>query len=198
LKRRKKRTAEKSKIEYERAWLKLYALIRRAEESGLGDPVEILNYTQEHEIRDFFSKKHFYDIHKKIGLPVRPKQPPEDRLAVQDGDYIIAPIDHSINNNINDLLARFLTETDERIDYVVEFGSGIGRNLFILADKLEPQLRANIGFYACEFTDAGRKACAELRELNSNLNMSIESFDYYHPDFSFLGQEKNILFFTRH
>jgi hypothetical protein len=198
LKRRKKRTAEKSKIEYERAWLKLYALIRRAEESGLGDPVEILNYIQEHEIRDFFSKKHFYDIHKKIGLPVRPKQPPEDRLAVQDGDYIIAPIDHSINNNINDLLARFLTETDERIDYVVEFGSGIGRNLFILADKLEPQLRANIGFYACEFTDAGRKACAELRELNSNLNMSIESFDYYHPDFSFLGQEKNILFFTRH
>ena len=42
------------------------------------------------------------------------------------------------------------------------------------------------------------EACAELRALDRNLNMSIESFDYYHPDFSFLEPKKNILCFTRH
>ncbi len=194
MKRKKSRTSEKSKIEYEQAWLKLHTLIQSAKERGLGDPIEILKYIQENGMRDFFLKKHFYDIHRKIGLSVQPKQPPKDRLFVQQGDYIIAPLNYTVDNNITDLLARFLTETEEQIDCVVEFGSGIGRNLFILADKLEPQLRTNIGFYACEFTDAGRKACAELLELNVDLRMSIESFDYYHPDFSFLGKEKDFFF----
>jgi hypothetical protein len=122
----------------------------------------------------------------------------KDRLTVKDGDYINAPNDFILESRITDLMAQFIAETKERIDCVVEFGSGIGRNLFILADKLKPQLRVKIKFYACQFTNAGRKACAELLELKRDLQMTIEHFDYYHPDFSFLEKKKNILFFTRH
>lgn len=199
MKRKKERTSEKSKSDYESTWGKLHALISRSKERGLGDPVQIIQIIRENERREFFSKKHFHDIHKKIGLPIDPKQPPEDRLVVQNGNYEIAPIDHSFEFNINDSVARFLNETDEQIHYVIEFGSGFGRNLFILASKLESHLRTKIGFYACEFTEAGRKACAELHSLDPDLNMSINRFDYYHPDFSFLDHtKKNILIFTRH
>jgi len=198
LKRKKKRTAEKSKIEYERVWLKLHALVRSAEEGGLGEPVEILEYIQENEMRDFFSKKHFYDIHKKIGLSVEPKQPPKDRLAVQDGHYIIAPIDLTLGNRITDLLAQFLAEQAGQIDHVVELGSGIGRNLFILVEKLDPRLRGKIRFYACEYTDAGRQVCAALQERNTEMHLSIQHFDYYQPDFSFLEKAKKVLYFTCH
>jgi hypothetical protein len=53
-------------------------------------------------------------------------------------------------------------------------------------------------FYACEFTTAGREVCAALQELNSDIRISIEQFDYYQPDFSFLPENKNVLFFTSH
>ena len=59
MKRKKSRTSEKSKIEYEQAWLKLHTLIQSAKERGLGDPIEILKYIQENGMRDFFLKKHF-------------------------------------------------------------------------------------------------------------------------------------------
>ena len=53
-------------------------------------------------------------------------------------------------------MARFLAGHAGQINHVVELGSGIGRNLFILAQKLDPRLKENIMFYACEYTDAGR------------------------------------------
>jgi hypothetical protein len=194
----KKRTAKKSKTEYERAWLKLLSIVRSAQEHGLGDPIKIVQYVEKHEGQAFFLKKRFYDIHKKIGLQVKPKQPPIERLAVQDGYYIIAPANLTLAKRITDMLARFLTEQNGQIDHVVELGSGIGRNLFILAQKLLPTLRDKIRFYACEYTDAGRQVCAALQEQNTRMLLSIEPFDYYQPDFTFLEKAKKVLYFTCH
>jgi hypothetical protein len=198
LKRKKKRTAEKSKIEYERAWLELLAVVRSGQESGLDDPIEILKHIQEHEGKTFFSKKHFYDVHKKIGLPVRANQPAIERLAVEDGNYIISPFDLTLAERFTDQLARFLAEQARQIDCVVELGSGIGRNLFILAQKLDPRLKAKIGFYACEYTDAGRQVCEALQERNTGVRLFTRHFDYYQPDFTFLDKAENVLYFTCH
>ena len=198
MKRRKKRTAEKSKTEYERAWLELLAVVRRTQESGLDDPVEILEHIQQHEGQAFFSKKHFFDIHKKIGLQVHPNQPVQKRLAVEDGNYVIASLGFTLADRFTDLLARFLTEQDGQIDHVVELGSGIGRNLFILARKLDPRLKEITGFYACEYTEAGRQVCAALQERSPGVQLVTEHFDYYQPDFPFLEKSGNVVYFTCH
>ena len=198
MKPKKKRSAEKSKAEYERAWLKQISRVRGAQQKGLNDPIEILEHIQQHEARSFFSKKRFYDIHKKIGLPVKPKQAPGDRLAVQDGAYIVAPVDFISTKRITDMLAQFLEEQAGQFDHVVELGSGIGRNLFILAQKLDSRLRQKIRFYACEYTDAGRQVCAALQEQSTGIQLITRHFDYYQPDFTFLKSGKKVLYFTSH
>jgi hypothetical protein len=96
------------------------------------------------------------------------------------------------------LLTDYIGRNETSIDCVVELGSGFGRNLFTLAAKLDSGIRRRIHFFSCEFTDSGKKVCKELLKLSGDLKMSIEHFDYYHPDFSFLPQGKNTLFFTSH
>ena len=61
MKRPKNRTSDKSKVDYEQAWFEMHARIRSAIERSMDDPVEILKYIQENEIKDNLSKKHFYE-----------------------------------------------------------------------------------------------------------------------------------------
>ncbi len=56
MKRPKNRTSDKSKVEYEQAWFEIHALIRSAIERSMDDPVEILKYIQENEIKDLEKK----------------------------------------------------------------------------------------------------------------------------------------------
>ncbi|MGD9339056.1 MAG: hypothetical protein PVF76_17155, partial [Syntrophobacterales bacterium] len=198
MKRLSKRTSEEAKKEYERQWLDALSFIQREKVSGNENIIQILEHYDKQSVRRFFSSKFFHDIHKRLGLSLKRKQPPTERLAVLDGAYIIAPIDLTFNNYLIDILAKFLFKMGDQIDCVVELGSGIGRKLIALAHQLDPELRKRLMFYACEFTTAGREACAALQELNSDIRISIEPFDYYQPDFSFLPENKNVLCFTSH
>jgi SAM-dependent methyltransferase len=165
---------------------------------GDNNVIQILENYHKYTGRLFFNSKFFHDVHKRVGLRGKGKHHASERLAVQDGAYIIAPIDLSLNRCLIDILAQFLSERGHLIDCVVELGSGIGRNLFALAHKLDPQLKKRITFYACEFTTSGKEVCAALQELCIDLSMSIQHFDYYRPDFSFLPPKGNVLFFTCH
>lgn len=193
-----KRTAAESKKRYERTWLDALAVVNYETKRGNKNVAQILDNYNKHAIRTLIKNKFFHDVHKKLGLSAKRKQLPAERLAVIDGAYTIVPIDLRLNTRLVDILAQFLNERRNQVDCVVELGSGIGRNLFFLAHKLDPQLRKRIMFYACEFTTSGKEVCASLRELESDLCISIEHFDYYQPDFAFLPEKKNIVFFSCH
>jgi hypothetical protein len=198
LKRLKERTAEKSKTQYESVWLDALAFVHREKERGNKNVIQILdNYHKKAKYR-LFESKFFHDVHRRVGLRAKRKHFPAERLAVLDGTYIIVPTEVSLSNQFIDILSQFIIERGDLIDCVVELGSGIGRNLFALAHKLDQKFRKRIMFYACEPTSSGKKVCSALQEVDSSLRISIEHFDYYEPDLSFLPKKNNVLFFTRH
>jgi hypothetical protein len=92
LKRLSKRTSDEAKKEYERQWLDALSMVHREKESGNKNIIQILEHYDKQSVRRFFSSKFFHDVHKRLGLSLEGKQPPTERLAVLDGNYIIAPI----------------------------------------------------------------------------------------------------------
>ena len=111
-----KRTSEEAKKEYERQWLDALSIIHREKESGNKDIIQIVEHYDKQSVRRFFSSKFFHDVHKRLGLSLKRKQPPAERLAVLDGAYIIAPIDLTFNNQLIDMLAQFLFKLGDQID----------------------------------------------------------------------------------
>ena len=194
----KKRTASKSKESYEDTWNGALEILETDIVNKEKDLTASLENLLRKKAHSRFKKKSFRDIHKKLGITVKRNQLPDRRLVVQNSHYAIVPIETILDYNFIDMLAEFIHERGNGIDYVVELGSGIGINLFLLADKLDPSLRRQIRFFSCEVTDAGRAACEKLLGFSDELKMSVEHFDYYHPDFSFLAPKKNVLFFTAH
>jgi hypothetical protein len=194
----KKRTASESKESYEGTWNDALEILETDIVNKEKELTASLENLLRKKVHSRFKKKSFRDIHKKLGITVKRNQVPNRRLVVQNSHYAIVPIETILDYHYIDILAEFIHERKNRIDCVVELGSGIGINLFLLAYKLDPVLRKRIRFFSCEVTDAGRTACEKLLGFSDELNMSIEHFDYYHPDFSFLEPNKNVLFFTAH
>ncbi|MBW1981289.1 MAG: hypothetical protein JRJ12_08695 [Deltaproteobacteria bacterium] len=194
----KKRTALKSKESYEDTWNDALKIMQSDIINKDKHLIDILDNLLKNKVHKRFEKKFFRDFHKKLGIPMKRNQLPRERLVVQNGEYRIVPLNTILDYNFIDILAEFVQEKENQLDYVIELGSGIGINLFLLAYKLEPALRKRLRFFSCEFTDSGRKACQELLKLRDEFPMSIEYFDYYKPDFSFLSPKKNVLFITAH
>jgi len=194
----KKRTAHKSKMEYENHWDEILTFLKKDMVDSNKSLNEILVNFLRLKASNSFKKKNFYDLHKVLEIPIKRNQAPDKCLVVQNNKYAIVPPDTILGYNFIDILARLIHKKENRIDYVVELGSGVGINLFLLADKLDTALRKRITFFSCEFTDSGKKACDELLRFSHDLKMSVEHFDYYQPNFSFLPSKKNVLFFTAH
>ncbi|OQY02513.1 MAG: hypothetical protein B6I22_13500 [Desulfobacteraceae bacterium 4572_123] len=193
-----KRTAHKSKISYEDTWDDALKIMEKDMSNKKRDLAAILDNLLRQKVHERFEKRFSRDLHKKIGITIKRDLPPEKRLVVQNGLYSIVPFDTILDYNLIDILATHIQQKENQIDYVVELGSGIGINLFLIAYKLDPDLRKRIRYFSCEVTDSGRTACEKLIRFSGELKMSAEHFDYYHPDFSFLEPQKNILFFTAH
>jgi len=194
----KNRTAYKSKESYEGTWNDALKILETDMVDKDIELTAILDNLLRKKVHKRFEKKFFRDFHKKLGITIKRNQAPDKRLVVQNSKYAIVPLETILDYNFIDILAKFIHERENRIDYVVELGSGIGINLFFLAYKLDPALRRRVRFFSCEFTDSGRTTCEKLLGFSDELKMSIEYFDYYHPDFSFLEPKKNVLFFTAH
>jgi hypothetical protein len=198
LKRKKKRTAAKSKAQYESVWFDALAFVQQEKERGNDNLSDILqNYHLKVKHR-LFENKLFYDVNRRIGLRPRRKQVSKERFAVQSGAYATIAIDMTLSTQFIDILSQFIADPGNQINCVVELGSGIGRNIFTLAQRLEERLRERIMFHACEPTSSGSRVCEELHELDNTLQISTEYFDYYQPDLSFLRKDDNVLFFTAH
>lgn len=195
-----KRTAHKSKEAYEDSWNEALIIMEKDLKKGDRSVNEILDKYHQFKLASRFQNKLYCDVLKKLGLGIKRHDLSQKRLVVRNGSYLLEPLDIDIEQEhiLIDILANFIHQSPAPIDCVVELGSGIGRNLFSLANRLDPGVKKRIQFFSCEFTDSGKKACRELLKLSNDLNMSIEHFDYYHPNFSFLPHRKNILFFTSH
>lgn len=195
----KKRTALNSKKEYEDRWTEAFVKI---ETDILQNKISLIDSIEKYqidEIRKSSLNNFSFNLHKKLGLVSNRDQTPNQRLVVKNGNYEIASINTTFNSEFVDELLKIIKEKKEQIDYIVELGSGIGRHIFTLADRLIPyQKQKQIEYFSCEYTNSGQDACRKLLKYSNEKNIHIEYFDYKNPNLSFLPERKNYLFFTFH
>lgn len=84
---------------------------------------------------------------------------------------------------------------DSDTDCIIEFGSGWGRNIFFLINKLK---RKDIDYYAFEYTPSGKQVSDNIKEMIPEYNIYTDLFDYNNPKFELKKKYKKILIFTRH
>ena len=128
-----KRTSQKSKEQYENRWGEALETIKKDITNKNKSLSEILDNLLKDKVSTRFNQNFYFDFYKKIGIPIKRGQPPEKRLVVQNGKYAVAPLDTILDHKYIEILAKYILENKNRIDYVVELGSGIGRKLFMLA-----------------------------------------------------------------
>jgi len=84
---------------------------------------------------------------------------------------------------------------DKDVDCIIEFGSGWGRNLFYILNKIK---RKDIDYYAFEYTGAGCNAAKSLARVVSDYNFYTNRFDYNNPNINLNKKYKKIVIFTRY
>ena len=193
------RTMLNPKTRYEGIWTKAFEKIENEIIQNKKNLIEAIETYQKDELRQSAENAFSFNLHKKIGLVSNPNQTPSKRLVVKNGNYTIASVDTTFNGDFINELIKIINEKREQIDYIVELGSGMGRHIFALADRLIPyQEQKQIEYFACEFTDSGQEACKKLIKYSNEQKIHVEYFDYMNPDLSFLPNKKNYLFFTFH
>jgi hypothetical protein len=121
----KKRTASKSKESYEDTWNDALKILETDMVNKDKELTAILENLLRKKVHKRFGKKSFRDVHKKLGITIKRNQAPDKRLVVQNSHYAIVPLETILDYNFIDILAKFIHERGNRIDYVVELGSGI-------------------------------------------------------------------------
>jgi hypothetical protein len=195
-----KRTVSNTKSLYEDIWTEAFQKIEHEIVHNKKDLVEAIETYQKDEVRKSDQNPFLFNLNRKIGLVSNLDQVPSKRLVVQNGLYTIASVDTTFNGEFIEDLIRIIHENRDRIDYVVELGSGIGRHIFVLADKLlsTQGIKQKIEYFSCEYSSSGQEACKKLIKYSNEKNIHVEYFDYMNPDLSFLPKKKNYLFFTFH
>jgi len=195
----KKRTALNSKKEYEDRWTEAFLKIEAEIIQNKKSLIEAIEKYQTDEIRKSSVNNFSFNLHKKLGLVSNRDQTPHQRLVVMNGNYEISSINTTFNSEFIEVLFKIIKESKEQIDYIVELGSGIGRHIYTLADKLIPYQKQNkIEYFSCEYTNSGQEACRKLLKYSNEKNIHVEYFDYTNPNLEFLPKGKNYLFFTFH
>ena len=184
------RAPEKAKAEYEAAWGRLDSWIEQCIRDGMTDPAQIARTVTRSECGQSLGATAFQDYYRSHRA-----DRPDQRLGVAQGAYKLLPFDFRDPDTL-DTLVKFVQEHRSGIDTIVELGSGIGRNLFMLSERLQRDGAGPLAFHACEYTEAGRRATARLDTIGGRKLLSVHPFDYRHPDLSFLDGSQNTLFFT--
>ncbi len=191
------RTALGSKSRYEDRWTEAFEKIENEIVQNKKNLTEAIETYQKDKLRQSADNVFSRNLYKEIGLVSNPNQTPSKRLVVKNGNYAIASVDTTFNGDFLNVLVKIINEKREQIDYIVELGSGIGRHIFALADRLIPSQK-QIEYFSCEYTDSGQEACKKLLKYSNEQKIHVEYFDYMNPDLSFLPKKKNYLFFTFH
>jgi hypothetical protein len=177
---------------YESGWLQMGRFIQPLIQSGKVDISRLL---------------HILDQHNDAGPVLGPFQEgfaeqnkvPRDRdnvpllqLYVVMGQYALLPRSIRDYMAVADMVASEVTADTE---FVVELGSGWGRNLFRVYCRLEGK---PVKFAACELTDTGRRVTEMVSALDRGMDCTTYAFDFNNPDLSFLEGKPNVVFFTNH
>jgi len=187
------------KSRYEDLWFEAFEKIEKEIVQNKKGLIEAIEAFEKYRLRQSAEKKLSFNLHKKLGLAFKPDQTPSQRLVVKNGNYTIAPFDTIFNGEMINTLIKIINEKREQIDYIVELGSGFGRNIFVLADRLKPYQKENqFGYFSCEFTNSGQETCKNLLKYSNEQKIYVEHIDYKNPDLSILPNKKNYLFFTCH
>jgi hypothetical protein len=187
------------KRRYEDLWFEAFEKIEKEIVQNKKSLIEAIEAFEKYQLRQSAEKKFSFNLHNKLGLAFKPNQTPSQRLVVKNGNYTIAPFDTIFNGEMINTLIKIINEKGEQIDYIVELGSGFGRNIFVLADRLKPyQKEKQFEYFSCEFTKSGQETCKNLLKYSNEQKIHVEYIDYKNPDLSFLPNKKNYLFFTCH
>ena len=195
----RKSKASNPKRRYEDLWFEAFEKIEKEIVQNKKNLIEAIEAYEKYSLRQSVEKKFSSNLHKNLGLAFKPDQTVSQRLVVKNGNYTIAPFDTIFNGEMINTLLKIINEKKEQIDYIVELGSGFGKNIFVLADRLKPyQKEKQFEYFSCEYTVSGQETCKNLIKYSNEQKIHVEHIDYKNPDLSFLPNKKNYLFFTCH
>jgi hypothetical protein len=197
-KKMRKRNESNSKRGYEDLWFEAFETIEKEITQNKKSLIEAIEAYEKYRLRRSAGKKNSFNLHKKLGLAFKPDQTPSQRLVVKNGNYTIVPFYTILSAEVINTLIKIINQKREQIDSIVELGSGFGRNIFNLADRLKPYQKENqFEYFSCEFSNSGQETCKNLLKYSTEQKIHVEYIDYKNPDLSFLPK-KNYLFFTYH
>jgi len=176
---------------YEKIWGNTFNAIQSLIDSGERKLSRSLNFIEqtENQLDNLSSLEE--EIATKLEVPRDDRNVPLFKLVASAGKYVFVPRDYVDNTITVAVINRIAEDTD----FVVELGSGWGRNLFRI--YLHNPF-AHLKYVACEPTESGRRATKILADLESSMPVTTMHFDFDDPDLSFLTGSPNVLFFTRH
>lgn len=127
----------------------------------------------------------------RISLGKFAHEKPPHRLVVLNGRYQSSREVPS-SEPVIDVIAQC---TDDEVDCVVEFGSGLGFNLARLRLRLP---EAPLTYIACEPSAAGRHATRIIFSTDPAARLEDHFFDYCRPNLDFLSGFRKVVAFTMH
>jgi len=176
---------------YEKIWEETLNNIQSQVDNGERNLSRILNLVQQCKTQVEDSSSMDEEISLTLKIPRDERNIPLVRLVAINGKYTLVPWNYKDHT----LFAAVADRITEDTEFVVELGSGWGRNLF------EIYLRTTFNhphYVACEITDSGRHATQILSNLGDGIQMTTKFFDFHNPDLSFLQGNPNVIFFTSH
>lgn len=177
---------------WEASWESLEQYISPLIRSGTVDIGRLLHVLDQNTILDNEVGGVQETFAKQNNLPTDSTGKSLLKLTVMMGRYVAVPRSVQPYAALADAV---ISEITDGIRYVVELGSGWGRNLF----RVYCQTYGNsIHFAACELTEAGRHMTDMIGALDSRMNCTTHPFDYHKPDFPFLTGKPDVVFFTGH
>jgi len=176
---------------YENIWGNTVNTIQSLIDSGERKLSRILNLIEQTENKLDSLSRLEEEIATKLEVPRDDRNVPLFTLVATCGQYAFVPRDYMDHTIIAAVINRIAVDTD----FVVEMGSGWGRNLFRI--YLHNPF-THLNYVACEPTESGRRATKILADLESSMPVATMHFDFDDPDLSFLTGSPNVLFFTRH
>lgn len=178
--------------QYERLWDGVYEKARNLLDGGERD-ISRLHLFMRRNFGPEFSDPHLakkYRDHERQKL--------ENGFIYDKQLLKIHDIDPKTVTLITDAVKmRYLIEAfGPEVERILETGSGWGKALFNLWRYGGP---ADADYYSLELTESGRRIAQLIAdESTANIRLKTHFFDYYHPDFSFLTENRRTCFYTHH
>lgn len=140
------------------------------------------------------AKNPFNAALKKVGLREYRNGGPIFRAVTINNAYALLPT-HLHNEIVVPTVADLV---DDQTEAVVELGCGFGRHMFALRDLLEHRF-PNLKFFGGELSSAGLEAARRIAALEpARRPIEFQVFDHLDPSLAFLGECRNVVFFTVH